>query len=1120
MRLLHNSHLLAFRTPFGAVPTNTPVTLRLVVFGDPAPDRVVVRFWDYQESRLPMQCESVSPGKRIYRGDFAAPDKATILWYFFQVEAAGRILYYGDQPDGCGGVGLEAETPPLSYQLTVYEPWPVPAWLCGAIVYQVFPDRFYNPYDRPIALPPGALVHGDWRQPPLYARACDTGEILGYDFYGGNLPGIQAKLPYLADLGVRVIYCNPVFSAVSNHKYDTGDYETVDAGFGGTEALAALCRAASGYGIRIVLDGVFSHTGSNSRYFNKDNHYADVGAYQSEDSPYHGWYRFRSWPDDYECWWGNDNLPNVNELAPSYLDYMIRAENSIVARWQKAGIKGWRLDVADELPTAFIRLFRERLKALDPDSVLIGEVWEDASRKVSYGELRSYFNGRELDSVMNYPFRDAVVGFLTGALDGATALRRLYGLYEHYPRPAFLSLLNLLGTHDVVRILTALGEASAEGLTEQGRRCYRLPPPLKKKAIARLRLAVFWQMTFPGAPMIYYGDEAGLEGFSDPYNRGAFPWGREEEAVLSWHWRMTGLRGRYPALAQGDWRLLPAMTDAVAFARTTEQDVALAALNRSAEASARIELADDVGLAGTVTEVFTGEQVVLGPGAKLVTPPGECRLWVSEVRWPDRKRAAGVLLHPTALPSAYGGDIGPAALRFLDFLASAGQTVWQFLPLNPTGWEGSPYAGTSAMAVSCLLISPERLWQDGWLDKAALESAQATGRAIERFRPVETARRKSRLFHQAWSAAQKQLPPDYELFCHEQAWWLEDYALFAVCRKRFGGQGWWSWPAELRTRQRAALEACRRDWAEELGYQRFLQYVVQRQWQEVRARAKGLGISLVGDVPLYVAADSADVWAHPEWFMLDGQGRPTMVAGVPPDYFSAEGQLWGNPLYRWEVMAQDGYRWWTERLRRTLTFCDVVRLDHFRGLEQHWAVPAGERTARSGQWLPGPGADFLRTLRAGLGSLPCLAEDLGVITREVRLLRAQFHLPGMEVLQFMRPACRDAVLYTGTHDNATLLSWYLAAEPQAKALCRELGIVHGRSAPAEAVEALLQYAYAAGNTWVVTPLADLLKLGDGARFNRPGTVSDENWSWRVPPNTLSLQLAEEIRRRTQAARRC
>ena len=1119
MRLLHNSHSVEFRSPFGAVATNTAVILRLEVWGEAAPARVAVRFWEHEERLLAMECESESAGKWLYRATFVAPKQAAVLWYFFQVEAEGRIVYYGDQADGCGGVGVQTATPPLSYQLTVYEPWPVPAWLSGTLVYQIFPDRFFNPFDKPIALPPGALLHGDWQQPPLYARACDTGEVLGYDFYGGNLAGIQAKLPYLADLGVRVIYCNPIFSAVSNHKYDTGDYEAVDAGFGGDEALRALCRAAAGYGIRLVLDGVFSHTGSDSRYFNKENRFADVGAYQSEASPYRSWYRFRTWPDDYDCWWGNDNLPNVNELDPAYLDYIIRAKTSIVARWQKAGIKGWRLDVADELPTSFIRLFRERLKGLDADSALIGEVWEDASRKVSYGELRSYFNGRELDSVMNYPFREAVVGYLTGAFDGAAALRRLYGLYEHYPRPAFMALWNLIGTHDVVRALTALGDASPEALSEQARRTYRLPREQKKTALARLRLAVFWQLTFPGAPLIYYGDEAGVEGFADPYNRSAFPWGREDEAVLSWYWRMTGLRQRYPVLAQGEWRPLPAPPEAVAFWRMTEQELALAMLNRS-EAEVRAVLPADEGAGQTLTEVFSGEQVVLAPGVPLVAPPGECRLWVKEVRWPDRKRAAGVLLHPTSLPSAYGGDVGPAALQFLDFLAAAGQSVWQLLPLNPTGWEGSPYAGTSAMAVSCLLLSPEGLWQDGWLDKATLEGAKVLGRAGERFRPAETVRRKSRLFHQAWAAARHERPPDYEVFCHEQAWWLEDFALFAAARKRFGGRGWWTWPEELRQRQPAALAACRRDWAQELDYQRFLQYAVQRQWRAVQARAKGLGIALVGDIPLYVAADSADVWAHQEWFMLDEQGRPTLVAGVPPDYFSADGQLWGNPLYRWDVMAQDGYRWWTERLRRTLSFCDVVRLDHFRGIEAHWAVSAGERTARNGRWLPGPGADLLRALRAGVGALPCLAEDLGVITREVRLLREQFHLPGMEVLQFMRPTRPEAVLYTGTHDNATLLGWYLAADPQAKALARELGLQSGRTEPAQAAEALLQYAYAADNTWVVTPLADLLKLGDEARFNRPGTVSDENWSWRVPPDMLSLQRAEEIRRRTHAARRC
>lgn len=1121
MRLLHDSHLAAFRTPFGAVAVQTPVTLRLAVWGDEEPRRVSLRLWDNRETLLPMHCEKTSPGSRLYRTDFTTSADPAVLWYFFVVEFAEAVLYYGDQTDGCGGVGQETYEQPTSYQLTVYHPWSVPEWLCGALVYQIFPDRFYNPYEKPLTLPPGALLHNDWYQPPLYARAGDTGEILGYDFFGGNLPGIQAKLAYLADLGVKAIYCNPIFSAVSNHKYDTGDYETVDPGFGGDEALRALCEAAEIVGIRVLLDGVFSHTGSDSRYFNKEGRYKELGAYQSEKSPYYPWYRFDEWPDRYDAWWNIGNLPNVNELEPSYEKYIISGENSIVAIWQRLGAKGWRLDVADELPTAFIQKFRERLKKMDSDSALIGEVWEDASRKVSYGELRNYFNGFELDSVMNYPFREAVLGFVTGTLDGATAMRRLFGLYEHYPRFVFHALLNLLGTHDVARLLTVLGGASSSELTEQQQRCYRLTPAQKETAYARLRLAVFWQMTFPGSPMIYYADEAGLEGFTDPYNRGTFPWGREDETVQSWYWRMTGLRQRYPALIQGEWRLLLGGKDAVAYARVSNGETAVAAFNRSAEEPGKIHIAGDADLTGDMADVFTGERVVLTPGTELTVPAGQCRLWVKTLRWPDRKRAAGVLLHPTALPSAFGsGDIGWSSWCFLDFLAAAGQSIWQFLPLGPTNWDGSPYSGTSAFAISPLLISPESLWKSGWLDKAALEAGMTTASDQGRVRLTETARRKKRLLHQAWHGFRQRQPADYARFCQEQAWWLDDYALYAVARERFGGMAWWSWPEELRVRDAKALEHCRLDWAEELNYQRFLQYVAQHQWETVRIKARGLGITLVGDIPLYVSGDSADVWAHPEWFEVDAAGRATRMGGVPPDYFSADGQLWGNPLYRWDVMAQDNYHWWAQRLERTLVFCDVARFDHFRGLEKYWAVAPQETTARNGEWLPGPGDGFLRALRNALGGLPCLVEDLGVITREVRLLKEQFHLPGMEVLQFMRPQRRDAILYTGTHDNATLLGWYLAAEPYAKSLCREIGVVHGRTAPTDAVESLLQYAYAAENTWVVTPFADLAKLGETARFNRPGTVNDENWSWRIPANVLKLQLAEEIRTRTQNAKRC
>jgi 4-alpha-glucanotransferase len=380
--LLHNSYKQEYRDPFGACPAAGKARIAIESRGD-QPREVLLRVWHNEEEVILMQPRPEA-GRTLWQAEIALPAKPCLLWYYFIIRLSdGYTLYYGNNSEQLGGQGkIYVEAPP-AYQLTVYKAGKMPAWLYGGMIYQIFPDRFFNPYNEALAKKPDSLLHDDWYRRPLYARDRATGEILAYDFFGGNLDGVTAKLDYLEDFGVRLIYLNPIFLSVSNHRFDTADYERIDPLLGDEAAFRRLCREAAARGIRIMLDGVFSHTGSDSRYFNKEGSYKELGAFQSKFSPFYSWYRFVNYPHEYESWWGIGNLPNVDELNPDYLYYIIEAKKSIAARWLKAGASGWRLDVADELPTEFIRLLRSRMKRDDPESFLLGEVWEDASHKVA-----------------------------------------------------------------------------------------------------------------------------------------------------------------------------------------------------------------------------------------------------------------------------------------------------------------------------------------------------------------------------------------------------------------------------------------------------------------------------------------------------------------------------------------------------------------------------------------------------------------------------------------------------------------------------------------------------------------------------------------------------------------
>ena len=572
--IFHNSHEEKYRFPFGAVPCVSVVTLGLMVQASrPVSSAVVIISTESgMEQRVSL---SASEGQGPdYSANIEVPDNPGLLWYYFELIIGTEKYYYGNNERYLGGVGDVYGTIPPRYQITVYrEDASTPHWYKKAIMYQIFADRFRNGHEDCKVLNPkkNSFIYANWEDTPFYIKDCEKGSIARWDFFGGNLQGIIEKLDYLKELGVSVIYLNPVFEAPSNHKYDTGDYKNIDPMFGSSETFKSLCKKAESIGISVILDGVFSHTGSDSIYFNRYGRYPGIGAYQSTESPYYSWYRFKDCGDDYECWWGVDSLPNVNEMDPGYVDFIITGKDSVIKHWMDLGAKGWRLDVADELPDEFIKLIRKEMKEKDVESVLLGEVWEDASNKVSYGKGRAYLMGEELDSVMNYPFRGIMIDFFAGKQDAGYINEVLMSIYENYPLHNFYCNMNLIGSHDVPRILTILGEAPPENqLTQSQKEIYKLSENQKALGIARLKLLSLIQMTFPGVPCIYYGDEAGLEGYSDPLNRGTYPWGGENRELLEWYKNITSMRNKYGVFSTGKWIPIYSEGDVYGYVRRIE----------------------------------------------------------------------------------------------------------------------------------------------------------------------------------------------------------------------------------------------------------------------------------------------------------------------------------------------------------------------------------------------------------------------------------------------------------------------------------------------------------------------------------------------------------------------
>ena len=539
------------KKPYGAVPCGTAVSYTVRPLRREGWSRCVLvtqREFSGQTAELELPYTGQDGDRNRFSGIFSAPAEPELVWYWFRLfrEDGSSILL--DRSGFHDGETVQ------SWQLTVYEESSTPAWFSCGVVYQIFPDRFCRlELPDPAGMVGSRTIHENWSNLPDW-RPDAQGEVRNCDFFGGSLQGILSKLDDLADFGITVLYLNPVFESASNHRYNTADYRAIDPMLGTEDDFHHLCQEAKRRGIRVILDGVFNHTGSQSRYFNADGFYSDTGAAQSPASPYYHWYSFHPWPADYDAWWGIRTLPAVREDAPDYRDFIIRGQDSVVRHWLRAGASGWRLDVADELPDDFIGEIRTAMEETAPDSFLLGEVWEDATTKIAYSMRRRYLLGQELHGVMNYPFRTALIAYLLGG-DADEFRETLESLRENYPPHAFYSLMNFLSTHDTPRILTVLGADHVPDFKEE-RAVFRLSPARRQLGLKRLRLAALVLFTFPGAPTVYYGDEAGMEGWEDPFNRAGYPWGQEDSELKSFFSKLAHLRQEQPALQTGQlhWR--------------------------------------------------------------------------------------------------------------------------------------------------------------------------------------------------------------------------------------------------------------------------------------------------------------------------------------------------------------------------------------------------------------------------------------------------------------------------------------------------------------------------------------------------------------------------------------
>ncbi|MBW4861990.1 MAG: glycoside hydrolase family 13 protein, partial [Paeniclostridium sp.] len=529
MSIIYDSWMESHKKPFGALEIGEDININIEAISDVKEIYLILE--TNEDIKKEIKMENKSNG--IFTIDKYKFEKENIYFYYFK-SIEGETLdvkYYGKSYD-CGECVEYHDINYINkYQITVSRKTESPKWFKEGILYHIFVDRF-NRTGKINNPKKNSFIYANWEDTPMYIKNKEN-EVIRWDFHGGNLKGIISKLNYLKGLGVTVIYLSPIFKSQSNHKYDTGDYKTIDPMFGDEEIFKELIYKASKKGINIILDGVFSHTGDDSIYFNKYGNYDSLGAYQSKNSKFFSWYNFKDYPNEYDCWWGVKSLPNVNEIENSYMDYIIRDKDSVIKKWMNYGVKGWRLDVVDELPSKFLETLKKETLNIDNESVIVGEVWEDASNKISYSERRKYFLGNQLNGVTGYVFKNIVVEFLKGNINSQDVYNRFMTIKENYPKDAFKSNLNLLGTHDTRRILTELNE---------------------EKEL--LKLAVFIQMTFEGVPYVYYGDEAGLIGETDPDNRRTYPWENEDKDILNFYKKIIKERKNNKLLSSGETKFL------------------------------------------------------------------------------------------------------------------------------------------------------------------------------------------------------------------------------------------------------------------------------------------------------------------------------------------------------------------------------------------------------------------------------------------------------------------------------------------------------------------------------------------------------------------------------------
>ena len=612
MRILFDSKSPMHKKPFGTlVPDETcalnihipvsvhTVSVTCILKGDDGATTL---------QEIPFVKKVTAAPYEIWSCEFAFPHTGLFFYYFYVTTREGgfRLFKQGDDTNMEAGSLWQISCVPADFH--------TPDWAKGATIYQVFPDRFRKCGDCDLTgkLTP-YVVHNDWYEEVFWQPTAD-GTVLNNDFYGGNFKGITEKMDYIASLGTTILYLNPISKSFSSHRYDTGDYKVPDPMLGTLEDFREMVDCAHDHGIKVILDGVYSHTGSNSPYFNREGQFDSVGAYNSKESPYYSWFTFYSWPNAYNSWWSFDTLPTVNKMDPAFLEFIITGEDSVIAFWLRQGIDGFRLDVADELPDEFIKLLRDRVKEINPDAYVLGEVWEDASNKTAYNRRRTYFTNGELDSVMNYPFRTAIINFVRGFDNGKGLKDTVMSIVENYPQEVVHCNMNLLGTHDTARILTALVDDFDGSREEKAKR--RLSRNSFDVAYDRLLMASFLQYTLPGSPSLYYGDEACMEGYRDPFNRRPYPWGREDPEFMAHFLRLGQLRKEFEALRLGDIQFFEAGDRHVGFTRSYKGRTFRIYVNRSGDPW---EIPTHRLYFGVNMQVVAKDHLIIGPRGFCIT---------------------------------------------------------------------------------------------------------------------------------------------------------------------------------------------------------------------------------------------------------------------------------------------------------------------------------------------------------------------------------------------------------------------------------------------------------------------------------------------------------------------